>query len=162
MDGGIVARRADDCKGCVVPQPIPGFIGRAGQPTNGGPHQNVPNHGLKKSTKYQVCDTLSRYKGRTDQGGRLMNFTEASPVAFLYPTDPEILDDIVEFTARAHRASESSPVTQMPIPPSREQLRELLQCSFAASLETEEGRTIAFTLSFFADPSLDSHSIGFA
>jgi hypothetical protein len=71
--------------------------------------------------------------------------------SFLYPTDPELLDEIVKSTEHAHRALGGND-GQMPIPPSRERLDELLKCSFAASLETEEGRTTVFTLSFFADP----------
>jgi hypothetical protein len=35
------------------------------------------------------------------------------------------------------------------LPPTAEQLKELLNCCFAASLETEEGRCAAFTVSFF-------------
>ena len=41
--------------------------------------------------------------------------------------------------------------SHLPSPPTRGQLVELLECAFAASLETEEGRIIAFTVSFFAD-----------
>jgi hypothetical protein len=39
-----------------------------------------------------------------------------------------------------------------PTPPTVEQLEEFLNCSFAASLETEEGRIIAFTVDFFCEP----------
>src|SRR6267378_3499501 len=66
--------------------------------------------------------------------------------SFIYPTDQQVIE----------RLSKSIEYFQKnlfgPPPPTIEQLKELLKCSFAASLETEEGRRVAFTISFFGDP----------
>jgi hypothetical protein len=66
--------------------------------------------------------------------------------SFNYPTDSQIIDGIVKCVEDLRTASPSPP---LPSPPTVEQLKQLLNCSFAASLETEEGRIIAFTISFF-------------
>jgi len=69
---------------------------------------------------------------------------------FVYPTDPRILDGLRECLESIAMGDVSSPL--YPLPPTIDQLAELLNCSYAASLETEEGRTVAFTVDFFGDP----------
>jgi hypothetical protein len=64
--------------------------------------------------------------------------------AFIYPTDPEIIAELAACMT-------SVPVAAPPSPPTPGQLADLLNCALAASLETEEGRVIAFTVDFFGD-----------
>src|SRR5260221_5035771 len=69
--------------------------------------------------------------------------------AFLYPTDPQIihgLKDCIESIPQGENSADGPP-------PSAAQLVELLNCAFAASQETEEGRPIAFTVDFFGNPA---------
>jgi hypothetical protein len=68
---------------------------------------------------------------------------------FIYPNDPQIISGLSECIDILRMGSEGSPFS--PTPPAADQLAELLTCAYAASLETEEGRTITFTMSFFAD-----------
>jgi hypothetical protein len=65
---------------------------------------------------------------------------------FIYPTEPEILDGLESCSNLISKANASSP--HLRHPPTRDELIALLNCCFAASLETEEGRTVAFTASF--------------
>jgi hypothetical protein len=69
---------------------------------------------------------------------------------FIYPTDPRIIEELTGYIEDFH----TTLGTSWPVPPTTEQLKELLDCSFAASLETEEGRGVTFTVSFFADRGL--------
>jgi hypothetical protein len=69
--------------------------------------------------------------------------------SFIYPTDQQIVEPLTKSIDYFHKAFGTSLL--YPLPPTVDQLRELLNCSFAASLETEEGRCVAFTVSFFAD-----------
>jgi len=69
--------------------------------------------------------------------------------SFIYPTDFRILDGLRECFELIRMGDTSSPV--YPLPPTVEQLVEILNCSYAASLETEEGRNTAFTVDFFDD-----------
>jgi hypothetical protein len=69
--------------------------------------------------------------------------------AFLYPTDPQIvhgLKDCIESIPQGENSADGPP-------PTAAQLVELLNCAFAASQETEEGRPIAFTVDFFGNPA---------
>jgi hypothetical protein len=67
--------------------------------------------------------------------------------SFIYPTDPRILTGLGECFDSLRMGAPSSRL--YPLPPTVEQLVELLNCAYAASLETEEGRIIAFTVDFF-------------
>jgi len=70
--------------------------------------------------------------------------------SFIYPTDPQICGGLKEcFELIQHMAEVESPL--YPVPPNERQLVELLESCYAASLETEEGRTIAFTVDFFGE-----------
>src|SRR5258707_242089 len=69
--------------------------------------------------------------------------------AFIYPTDPEIIAELAACMRSVPAADAAGP--QRPSPPTLGQLTELLNSAFAASLETEEGRVIAFTVDFFGD-----------
>jgi hypothetical protein len=69
--------------------------------------------------------------------------------SFTYPTDQRIIERLTNSIQYFQGSSGISPLR--PLPPTVEQLTELMNCSFAASLETEEGRSVAFTVSFFAD-----------
>jgi len=68
--------------------------------------------------------------------------------AFTYPTDPQIVNGLKD-------CIDSIPLGELSAivgpPPASAQLVELLNCAFAASLQTEEGRRIAFTVDFFGD-----------
>jgi hypothetical protein len=68
---------------------------------------------------------------------------------FICPTDQLIIEPLTQSINYFHAAHGTSALH--PLPPTVEQLKELLDCSYAASLETEEGRCVAFTLSFFGD-----------
>lgn len=67
--------------------------------------------------------------------------------SFLYPTDPRILNGLRDCLESLRMGN--PPSLLYPLPPTVEQLEELLNCAYAASLETEEGRNIAFTVDFF-------------
>jgi hypothetical protein len=69
--------------------------------------------------------------------------------SFVYPTDPAIIDGLVKCIEHMNSTIGESPL--VPPPPTREELVHLLQASFTASLVTEEGREISFTVSFFRD-----------
>jgi Probable sensor domain DACNV len=66
---------------------------------------------------------------------------------FIYPTDAKIIDGLVKCIDYFHASGPAF----FPSPPSGEQLKELLDCCFAASLTTEEERDVTFTVTFFAD-----------
>ena len=65
--------------------------------------------------------------------------------SIMFPNDPAVLDHIEACTAQIFAAQRGRGITT-PAPPRREQIKELLILAFAASLEREEGRTVAFTL----------------
>ena len=67
--------------------------------------------------------------------------------SFLYPTDRRILNGLRDCLESLRMGN--PPSLLYPLPPTVEQLEELLNCAYAASLETEEGRNIAFTVDFF-------------
>jgi hypothetical protein len=70
--------------------------------------------------------------------------------SFTYPTDTPIIEGLAHCIEELRKAPDTGAL--WPPPPTVEQLEELLNCSFATSLETEEGRNIAFTVSFFEGP----------
>ncbi len=69
--------------------------------------------------------------------------------SFSYPTSETIIDHIMNGVESIYSSTGSSPL--YPAPPTRDELKHLLDCTFAASLETEEGRVVAFTVDFFRD-----------
>jgi hypothetical protein len=82
--------------------------------------------------------------------GLLKAASVLSMSSFIYPTDLQILDGLREcFDLIQHMAEIEAPL--YPAPPNEKQLMELLESCYAASLETEEGRTIAFTVDFFGE-----------
>jgi Probable sensor domain DACNV len=68
---------------------------------------------------------------------------------FKYPIDNEIIDKIFEYVQTVERGTADR--LNYVHAPRREQLIELIESAFAASLETEEGRNLTFTVSFFGD-----------
>jgi hypothetical protein len=72
--------------------------------------------------------------------------------SFFYPSDPQIIDKLKKSIDYFHKEM-GGPL--FPLPPTPQQLRELLDSCFAASLETEEGRAVAFTVCFFGDREVD-------
>ncbi|HEV3143988.1 MAG TPA: hypothetical protein VGZ47_08905 [Gemmataceae bacterium] len=67
---------------------------------------------------------------------------------FIYPTEPQFINRIVDGIERARRRANPGS-TSDPLPPTREQLESLLSCCFTASLESEERRAVEFTVAFF-------------
>jgi len=68
--------------------------------------------------------------------------------SFSYPSAPQVIDELKKTLDYFHKQGGEH---VYPMPPTGHQLRELLDFCFAASLETEEGRTVAFTVTFFGD-----------
>jgi len=69
--------------------------------------------------------------------------------SFSYPTSETIIDCIMKGVESIYSSYGTS--AMYPPPPTRDELKQLLNCTFAASLETEEGRAVAFTVDFFRD-----------
>src|SRR5207244_114699 len=84
-------------------------------------------------------------------GGQYRNGRAIRMSTFIYPTDPHIIAELAA-CMRSIPAADAAGQPR-PSPPTLAQLAELLNSAFAASLETEEGRVIAFTVDFFDDPN---------
>lgn len=63
----------------------------------------------------------------------------------IFPNDTVVLDHIEAYTAKVFAYQRGRGLATAP-PPRREQINDLLALAYAASLEHEEGRTVAFTL----------------
>ena len=69
--------------------------------------------------------------------------------SFDYPTQPRIMERMMEQIEYAMKPYHSW--SDGPTRPTREQWEDLLSCAFAASLESEESRSVVFTLTFFGE-----------
>jgi hypothetical protein len=63
----------------------------------------------------------------------------------IFPNDTTVLDHIEAYTAKVFADRQRHGFATAPAP-GREQINDLLALAYAASLEHEEGRTVAFTL----------------
>jgi hypothetical protein len=71
---------------------------------------------------------------------------------FNYPSSEIIINQIIKHIESIRLNNVSSPF--FPAPPNSDELKNLLDCIFAASLETEENRIVAFTVSYFHDQEI--------